>query len=64
MKGVADMEIDDLLSDAMKVLLETVENYDCTRNDNFGAYLTTNIKRSYLDWTRDRIPYKYLWFEW
>ena len=25
MKGVADMEIDDLLSDAMKVLLETVE---------------------------------------
>lgn len=55
MKGVADMEIDDLLSDAMKVLLETVENYDCTRNDNFGAYLTTNIKRSYLDWTRDRM---------
>lgn len=55
LKGVADMEIDDLLSDAMKVLLETVENYDCSRNDNFGAYLTTNIKRSYLDWTRDRM---------
>lgn len=55
LKGVADMEIDDLLSDAMKVLLETVQNYDCTRNDNFGAFLTTNIKRSYLDWTRDRM---------
>lgn len=55
LKGVADMEIDDLLSDAMKVLLETVENYDCSRNDNFGAYLTTNIKRSYLDWTRDKM---------
>ena len=55
LKCVADMEIDDLLSDAMKVLLETVENYDCSRNDNFGAYLTTNIKRSYLDWTRDRM---------
>ena len=55
MKGVADMEIDDLLSDAMKVLLETVQNYDCSRNDNFGAFLTTNIKRSYLDWTRDRM---------
>ena len=55
MKGVADMETDDLLSDAMKVLLETVQNYDFTRNDNFGAYLTTNIKRSYKDWTRDRM---------
>lgn len=55
MKGVAYMEIDDLMSDAMKVLLETVENYDCSRNDNFGAYLTTNIKRSYKDWTRDRM---------
>lgn len=55
MKGVADMETDDLISDAMKVLLETVANYDCSRNDNFGAYLTTNIKRSYKDWTRDRM---------
>lgn len=54
-KGVADMEIDDLLSDAMKVLLETVQKYDCSRNDNFGAFLTTNIKRSYKDWTRDRM---------
>lgn len=55
MKGVADMETDDLISDAMNVLLETVANYDCSRNDNFGAYLTTNIKRSYKDWTRDRM---------
>lgn len=55
MKGVADMETDDLLSDAMKTLLETANKYDCSRNDNFGAYLTTNIKRSYKDWTRDRM---------
>ena len=35
MKGVADMEIDDLLSDAMKVLLETVENYDCSFDNKY-----------------------------
>ena len=55
LKGVAEMEIDDLLSDAMKTLLETVEKYDHSKNDNFGAYLTINIKRSYSDWTRDRM---------
>ena len=54
-KNVAQMEEDDLISNAMWVLLETVSTYNSEINPNFGAVLTTNIKCSYLDWTRDRM---------
>lgn len=54
-KNVAQMEEDDLISNAMWVLLETVSTYNPEINSNFGAVLATNIKRSYLDWTRDRM---------
>lgn len=54
-KGVAEMEYDDLIDDAMKVLLETASTYNKEINPNFGAILTMNIKRSYIDWTRDRM---------
>lgn len=54
-KGVAEMEYDDLIDDAMKVLLETASTYNKEINSNFGAVLTMNIKRSYKDWIRDRM---------
>lgn len=54
-KNVVQMEEDDLISNAMWVLLETVSTYNPEINSNFGAVLTMNIKRSYLDWTRDRM---------
>lgn len=54
-KNVVQMEEDDLISNAMWVLLETVSTYNPEINPNFGAVLTMNIKRSYLDWTRDKM---------
>lgn len=57
-KNVAQAEYDDLLSDAQNVLLESVENYDIRKNDNFEKYLISNIKKSYSEWTRDRMREK------
>lgn len=57
-KGVPYMDWDDLYSDAMKVLMESVESYDPKRNCSFSTYLTGNIKRSFYDWSRDKMREK------
>ena len=42
-------EYDDLYSDAMKVVLESVENFNQERNCSFNTFLVGNIKRSFQD---------------
>ena len=58
--GVAYMEYDDLYSDALKVLEESVRSYreDNDTNCSFKTFLIGNIKRSFKDWQRDRLRWK------
>lgn len=51
-------EYDDLYSDAMNVVLESVENFNQERNCSFKTFLIGNIKRSFQDWLRDRHCWK------
>lgn len=51
-------EHDDLYSDAMKVVLESVENFNQERNCSFKTFLVGNIKRSFQDWLRDKHRWK------
>ena len=51
-------EYDDLYSDAMNVVLESVENFNQERNCSFKTFLIGNIKRSFQDWLRDRHRWK------
>lgn len=52
-KGIPNYYHDDLYSDAMKVLLESINTYDSNSNTKFITYLTNNIKLSYREWYRD-----------
>ena len=52
-KGVPQSEYDDLISDALKVLMESVLSYNKEKG-SFQTYLVGNIKRSFYDWTRDK----------
>lgn len=54
---VKRMNYDDLYSDALKVLIESVKDYDGERV-KFETYLTGNIKRSFYDWMRDSLRWK------
>ena len=54
-KKIPQQEHDDLFSDALKVLWESINSYNESRNIKFETYLISNIKRSYKDWIRDRI---------
>lgn len=56
-KNVAQMEYDDLYSDALNVLIESVKDYEGDKS-KFSTYLIGNIKRSFYDWTRDRLRWK------
>jgi RNA polymerase sigma factor (sigma-70 family) len=56
-KNVAQMEYDDLYSDALNVLIESVKDYKGDKS-KFSTYLIGNIKRSFYDWTRDRLRWK------
>lgn len=58
--GVAYMEYDDLYSDALKVLEESVRSYRENNDTNcsFKTFLIGNIKRSFKDWQRDRLRWK------
>lgn len=55
---VANMDHDDLYSDALKVLEESVRSYREDKKCSFKTYLTGNIKRSFHDWQRDRLRWK------
>lgn len=48
------MYYDDLYSDALKVLLESVISYD-DQKSSFQTFLIGNIKRSFYDWRRDKM---------
>ena len=50
---ISFMHYDDLYSDAMKVLLESVRTFKCDRNTQFRTYLTNNIKLSFSEWFRN-----------
>jgi RNA polymerase sigma factor (sigma-70 family) len=54
---VKRMNYDDLYSDALKVLIESVKDYDGERA-KFETYLTGNIRRSFYDWMRDSLRWK------
>lgn len=53
-KKVPDADYDDLISDALMVLVESIEKFDPTKGTKFATYLTGNIKRSFYDWSRDQ----------
>ena len=57
-KHLAQMEEDELLDDALMVLAESVKTFDPSVKCSFRTYLTGNIQRSYMDWTRDRMRWK------
>lgn len=44
---------DDLYDDGMNVFIESVIEYDSTKDAQFLTFLSGNIKRSYLQWRRD-----------
>ena len=52
------MDYDDLLSDGLKVLCESVTSYDPTKGAKFETFLIGNIKKSYSDWRRDQMRQK------
>lgn len=54
---VKKMNYDDLYSDALKVLIESVKDYDGEKA-KFETYLIGNIKRSFYDWMRDSLRWK------
>ena len=56
-KNVAQMEYDELYSNALNVLIESVKDFN-GKKSKFSTYLIGNIKRSYYDWTRDRLRWK------
>ena len=57
-KHLAQMEEDELLDDALMVLAESVKTFNPSVKCSFRTYLTGNIQRSYMDWTRDRMRWK------
>lgn len=52
-KGLPNCYHDDLYSDAMNVLAESVLTFNPNGNAKFKTYLTNNIRNSYGDWYRD-----------
>lgn len=52
-KGLPNCYHDDLYSDAMNVLSESVMTFDLNGGTKFHTYLTNNIRKSYKDWYRD-----------
>lgn len=52
-RGISYMEYDELYSDAMNVLVESVISYDEKQNCSFNTYLRSNLLKSYHDWYRD-----------
>lgn len=57
-KNVAQMEDMELLDDALMVLVESAKSYNPEIRCSFSTYLFGNIKRSFADWTRDRLRWK------
>lgn len=57
-KRVAQMEYDELLSDAMYTLYMCASTYNPTSSCTFNTYLVNAIRKSYSDWTRDRLRAK------
>lgn len=51
--NIPNFEHDELYDDAMNVLMESVIDYDTSKNAKFETYLTNNIKKSVIDWYRD-----------
>lgn len=52
-KRIPEMYHDDLYSDAMKVLLESVSGFNKEKKCSFKTFLLGNINKSFYDWTRD-----------
>lgn len=57
-KNTLQMDYDDLLSDGLKVLCESVTSYDPTKGAKFETFLIGNIKKSYSEWRRDQMRQK------
>lgn len=52
-KGIPNCYHDDLYSDGLNVLLESVVTFNPDGKANFHSYLTNNLKNSFKDWYRD-----------
>ena len=52
-KGLPNCYHDDLYSDAIKVLTESVVSFNPDGNAKFKTYLIGNLRKSYKDWFRD-----------
>ena len=52
-KGLPNCYHDDLYSDGLKVLLESVATFNPDGRAKFHSYLTNNLKNSFKDWFRD-----------
>lgn len=52
--SIDQADYDDLYSDAMNVLLESVVSYDQSKKASFNTFLSNNIKLSYREWCRNR----------
>ena len=52
-KGLPTCYHDDLYSDAIKVLTESVVSFNPDGNAKFKTYLIGNLRKSYKDWYRD-----------
>lgn len=52
-KGVSQMYHDDLYDYAIETLLDSINRYDDSQECQFKTFLTSNIKRTFYDWTRD-----------
>ena len=52
-KGIPNCYHDDLYSDGLNVLLESVVTFNPDGKANFHSYLTNNLKNSFKDWFRD-----------
>lgn len=45
---------DDLIDEAMFVLIESVLTYDKEKNSRFEGYFKSNLARAFYDWSRDQ----------
>lgn len=51
--NIPNYEHDELYDDALGVLMESVVDFDVSKQVKFETYLTNNIKKSVIDWYRD-----------
>lgn len=57
-KRVPKMYEDELFSIGRLTFVESIGNYEASKNSSFQAYLIGNIWKAFYDWTRDNMRWK------